>query len=83
MICISVNAAGVLQKSGDAPCPNGSLVAFSELEFTTATASPWNLSLSDGGLIGAAIVGVWAIGYCIRSLVRVLSSGDSQTESNS
>lgn len=80
MICVSVNAAGVLQQSGNAPCPNGSLVVFTEIEFTTLVASPFNLTLNDGGLIAAAIVGVWAIGLCVRSLVRVLSS-DEKTES--
>ena len=83
MKCVSVNGAtGFFQDAGPPPCADGSIVIYTNLDFRTLTASPLNLSLSDGGLVGAAIVGVWAIGYCIRALIRVLSSGDVENESH-
>lgn len=35
---------------------------------------PWNLSVSEGAQISAAILGVWALAWCLRALRRVLSS---------
>ena len=79
MICVTVNALGNVVVNGSPPCASGSLVVFSEMEFASKVASPWSLSLSEGGLIAASILGVWATAFVFRMLVRaVLSDGSPE-----
>lgn len=80
MICVGLELNHYVVLTGSPPCGTGSLVVVTQDEFATLAASPWNLSLSEGGLVAVAIVGVWGVGFCVRALVRVLSSGDSSTE---
>jgi len=44
--------------------------------------SPLYLSPSQGVEISVAIMGVWAIAWGFKQVVKVLSSGDSQNETN-
>lgn len=77
MICLALDQNNFLVATGSPPCAAGSLVAITQSEYVISAASPWNLSLSEGGLVAAAVLGVWVSAYCIRSLVRVLNSGDN------
>lgn len=50
-------------------------------EETAAPNFPWNLSVSEGAQISAAILGVWALAWCLRALRRALSSdGNPESE---
>lgn len=51
-------------------------VLVSGAEFASMQASPWNLTESQGALVGGAILGVWAVGWAFRSLIRFLSQSD-------
>lgn len=35
--------------------------------------SPFNLSLSEGALLSAAVAAVWVTAWCIRALVRAVN----------
>jgi hypothetical protein len=49
------------------------------LKYQAANPSPFNLTLTDGGLVAGAVLGCWAVGVCIREIARVINSGgDSQ-----
>lgn len=41
--------------------------------------SPFSLSLADGGLVGGAIVAVWASAWAFKALSKAIGSGDSET----
>jgi len=41
---------------------------------------PFQLTTEEGGLIAAAIVGVWAVGWAIRMIIRAVSVADPKTE---
>lgn len=48
---------------------------------TQAPNFPWNLSVSEGAQISAAILGVWAFAWCFRALRRALNSdGNPESE---
>jgi len=59
-------------------CPDTSLVVLTHAELRATYASPWNLSLSEGGQIAAAILVVWAAAYAIRAVISVLNSGEPE-----
>lgn len=44
--------------------------------------APFNLTLAEGGLLAAAIVSVWAVGFAIRQLVRVMRDSDGGTDAS-
>lgn len=39
---------------------------------------PFQMDASEGAAVAAAILGVWAIGWAIRLLIRSLSVADAQ-----
>ena len=39
-----------------------------------------NLSLDDGGRIALSIIAVWVVGWSIRILIRMVSSGSHNAE---
>ncbi len=47
-------------------------------EFNLATASPWNLGMNEGGLIAAAILSAWALGWSFKALRKTI--GDNSPE---
>lgn len=64
---------------GVAPCPPDTMVILTSSELLDyQTASPWFLSLADGGLIAAAILGVWAIAFSLRMIRSALNSADPE-----
>lgn len=44
------------------------------------TVNPFALSAAEGGLVSAAIIGCWAAGFAIKSIVNVIN-GSSRNES--
>lgn len=63
---VMVNGVAVLTPVDAAPCTT--LVVVTPAEYEVMSSSPFNLSLTDGALIATAILGVWGIGYCWRSI---------------
>lgn len=55
-------------------------VEIQALKYQAANPSPWNLSISDGFLVASSVLGVWAIGYCWRSIINFFSGGYSQED---
>lgn len=54
------------------PCSGG--IVLSQAEYDAIQASPLNLSAEDGLTLSVAIVGVWAVAWCVRALVHTLNS---------
>ena len=42
--------------------------------------SALTLTPADGAVLSASIIGVWAVAFAVRALIRVLHSGDSAVE---
>lgn len=40
---------------------------------------PFQLTAEEGGLVAAAILGVWAIGWAFRLIIRALSVSEEKT----
>lgn len=55
-----------------AVCVTGQYVVLSRSEFDTATASPFVMSLAEGGAIATAVILAWAFGFGIRALIQTL-----------
>lgn len=70
-----VNGVYVLTPVDATPCTT--LVVVTPAEYQAMSSSPFNLSLTDGALITSAILGVWGIGYCWRS-IRDFAGGFSE-----
>lgn len=79
--CIYIDVNGFLiADSSIYPSCTGGMVALTTAEFQEIQASLANdflsLTLADGALIAGAILAVWATGYAIRVLIRVLKHTD-------
>lgn len=74
---VMVGAQEVLAPSIADPCTT--FVLLTPTEYAGWQSSPLNLSPSDGLLLSAAIVGVWAAAFGWRALVRVLNSNDGDS----
>lgn len=44
------------------------------------TASPFSLSAADGGLVAAAVAGVWMAAWAWKAIYRTLGGGSENTE---
>lgn len=63
----------------------GSTAQFTEtevaaLKWQAANPSPFNLSISDGALVGGAIVATWAVAWGLRQLVQTLGVADGNQQ---
>ena len=56
-------------------CDAGEIQLTNSLEFDAGSASPFKLSMTEGTLIAAAILGVWALGFAIKSLKQTIQGG--------
>ena len=70
-LCVEVGAGGALQLMAVQPatvagCP------YVVVSGTDYVSNPWNFSVEDAGLISAAVIGVWLIGWAIRLLIQML-----------
>lgn len=64
---------------------SGSTTQFTEtevaaLKWQAANPSPFNLSVSDGALVGGAIVATWAVAWGLRQLVQTLGVADGNQQ---
>lgn len=60
------------------PCLSTELAIMTQGELGQSTASPFHLTVAEGAIIAASILGVWAIGYSIKSIKRAI--GDHSPE---
>lgn len=63
------------------PEPCTQAVLLSPAEYTRWLDNPLNLSIEDGAQLSAAILGVWAVAWVARTIVRALDSdGETSTD---
>lgn len=60
-----------------ATCTGSQYVVMNQAEFDTLTASPFRLTVQEGGAISGAILLAWAAGWGIRQVTRVLTHTDT------
>lgn len=75
---IDGSSVSVLAQSTDSPCTTA--VVLTPAEYGALSSNPFNLSMVDGALVSAAVVGVWGIGWAFRALTRTLDNGGDSTE---
>lgn len=70
--CVQVNGTtGALEPSTASPCT--SFVMLTPDEYSSLVASPLNLSAEDGATLSVAILGVWAVAWSFKALVKALN----------
>lgn len=73
MLCIGISRGSMFVSTvGTDSCAPGEYVAFTQDEVSQYLASPFNLTVDQGGAVAAAVLGVWAIGYGIRMVIRTV-----------
>lgn len=78
-----VQVEGLTVTEEGATCTGSQYVVVTQTEFDAATVSPFRLDLDQAAAISGAILAVWAAGWAIRTLVRVLRHTDSTQEAES
>lgn len=79
MFCVQVDGSGYLV----AVDPQPTEVSACTLVVTSgadALNSPFALSPEQGSQVGGAILGVWAVAYVFRIVIRALSIGENPKE---
>jgi len=77
MICVTPNTDGTLLLSpSQTDMTTCTYVLMSGAEALRAQSSPFNLTLEQGGLLSAAILGVWAAAWLFRMFMRTVSETD-------
>lgn len=66
---------------GVASCAAAQYVVMTDAEFQRATASPFRLTLAEGGAISGAILLVWASGWAFAQLQRALRTPEPEVPS--
>lgn len=79
MLCVEVSPEGVVRVPAAQPADitTCSMVLGSSEDFV----HPWNLTTAEGGAVATAVLGVWAVGYVTRLIIRALFIGDDSNES--
>lgn len=60
-----------------ASCTGSQYVVMSSQEFATLTASPFRLTVAEGGAIAGGILLLWAAAWGVRAVARVLTHTDT------
>lgn len=83
MICIEINGVGVLQAVNPQPSDISTcaLVAGSALE--VASNPIVSLTSDEGGAIGVAILGLWAVAWGVRQIANVGNFANHNKENES
>jgi len=79
--CVTVSTVSgveVLTPVSASPCT--SMVVLTPAEYEVMSVSPFRLTLEEGALISAAVLGVWGIGACWRELAAFIKGGDSSED---
>lgn len=71
-------AADVVTAGPDASaCLPGQFVVLTMAEFDQYTASPFRLTLEEGGAIAGAVLLVWSVAWAFRQVIHVLRHTDT------
>ncbi len=65
---------------GVSSCTAAQYVVMTDAEFQQATASPFRLTLAEGGAISGAILLVWASGWAFRQLQRAMRTPEPEVQ---
>lgn len=57
-------------------CTSAQLVVMTQAELDQYVASPFRLSVAEGGAISGAILLLWALAFGVRQIVRMLRESD-------
>lgn len=71
----NVNGTDVFVPSSADPCTT--LLLLNPVEYSSWVGSPLNLSAADGLTLSGAILGVWAIAWSFRALLKAVHSGEA------
>ena len=66
---------------GVTSCTAAQYVVLPQAEYENAVASPFRLTLAEGGAVGSAVLLLWAVAFGIRWAVRALHTPDPLTTS--
>jgi hypothetical protein len=59
---------------GAETCAPGQYIVLQQNEYENAIASPFRLTVAEGGQLAAAILALWAVAFGFRWIVRALNS---------
>lgn len=81
-LAFTADQVGVLQTLAANPPTNSQFTAqeVTALKYMAANPSPFNLSVEDGGLVAAAVVGVWLVAWASKALITTLKNDGLPTE---
>jgi hypothetical protein len=68
----------VLVLNNNAACTSTEFIAVTNSEWLTASDSPFRLSMSEAGAIGAMIILVWATAWGVKALYRSIGTGEPE-----
>lgn len=75
-----VGVEGLTVTEEGSTCTGSQYVVLTQIELDAATVSPFRLDLDQAAAISGAVLAVWAVGWAIRTLVRVLRHTDNVSE---
>ncbi|MDO9292640.1 MAG: phage coat protein [Hydrogenophaga sp.] len=79
MRCLDFTPENVVVVTTAIECSPSQYVLVTYDELSAYTASPFRLTAAEGGLLSAAVIGVWATAFVFRAVVKVFTSGDPET----
>jgi len=79
MRCLSITSESTLVVTSAVECESTDYVLLTLAEHQEATASPFRLTATEGGLLSVAILTVWAAAFTARAAIKALNGGDPET----
>ena len=71
--------AGLTVGVEGATCTTAQYAVLSAAELDSYLVSPFKLSLAEAGAVVTAVLGVWAVGYGFRAIVRAIRETDGSS----
>lgn len=79
--CVAFDAGGVLVASSADPCTT--LVVLTPAEYGAMSLAPFQLDTQAAGEIALAILGVWAVAWAFRMLIRTVNVDSVRSSTSS
>lgn len=79
--CVAFDAGGVLMVSNADPCTT--LVVLTPAEYGAMSLAPFQLDTEAAGEIALAILGVWAVAWAFRMLIRAVNVDSNSAATSS
>jgi hypothetical protein len=76
--CGTYKFINVVVLTTNTTCNTGEMQLTTANEFALVTASPWTLSMSEGGIVAASILLVWALGWSFKQLRTAINGGSPE-----